>query len=165
MQAGDFLALDRLARAYGAKLLAVARRQCHLPADAEDAVQHALLLASSAMTGIRADGSPLAWLSTLVARTCFRLNQHASRLEALEALPCPCDDPTVLAERQEWAARLGDALMQLGRTDRLLVVLSVEGFTSVELAEKFELSHDAVRSRLKRARQRLRASLTSWRSA
>jgi RNA polymerase sigma-70 factor (ECF subfamily) len=159
MQAGDLLALDRLAREYGHTLLAVARRACHRSADAEDAVQQALLLATSAMTGIRGDGSPLAWLSTLVSRSCFRMNEQAARVDAVAEASCTCDDPAVLAERGELAERLGEALMALSRTDRLVFVLSVEGFTSVEIARRFELSHDAVRSRLKRARKHLRRAV------
>lgn len=161
MQAGDLLALDRLARAWGDRLLAVARRQCHLPADAEDAVQQALLAASNSMTGIRGDGSPLAWLSTLVARNCHRMNRKAALAEPLADGPCHCDDPEAAAERREQGARLGEALMSLSRLDRLLFLLSAEGLNGIELAARFELSHDAVRGRLKRARQHLRAALGS----
>ena len=159
MQSGDMFALDRFAREYGSKLMAVARRQCHLPADAEDAVQQALEAASTSMTGIRADGSPIAWLSTLVARNCYRLNKQAARGEPLQDGPCHCDDPLAVAERKELATSLGDALMTLSRTDRLVFLLAAEGFTSVEIADRFELSPDAVRSRLKRARAHLRQSI------
>ncbi|MGV3619420.1 MAG: hypothetical protein ACO1OB_01310, partial [Archangium sp.] len=50
MQAGDVRALDLLARTYGKRLASVARKQCHLAADAEEAVQQALLTASTSMT-------------------------------------------------------------------------------------------------------------------
>ncbi len=159
MQAGDLLALDLIARTWGSRLLAVARKQCHLAADAEDAVQQALISASTAMTGIRGDGSPLAWLSTLVARNCSRLNQKAARSDQLTDEPCGCDDPHAVAERRELAASLETALMLLPRADRLLVLLSAEGFDGVELALQFGLTHDAVRGRLKRARKVLRAAL------
>ncbi|MBX7097399.1 MAG: sigma-70 family RNA polymerase sigma factor [Myxococcaceae bacterium] len=159
MQAGDLAALDALARAWGDRLLAVARRRCHLPADAEDAVQQALLTASTAMTGIRGDGDPLAWLSTLVSRTCQRLNRRVGTAEPLEDAPCGCDGPEALAERRELGAALESALMALPRLDRLLFLLAAEGFDGVELAERFALSHDAVRGRLKRARHRLREAL------
>jgi len=61
--------------------------------------------------------------------------------------------------QQELARLLSEALMNLPRTDRLLFLLSAEGHTSVELAEEFGLSHDAVRSRLKRVRKHLRVAL------
>lgn len=158
MQAGDLLALDRFARDYSHKLLAVARRQCHLAADAEDAVQQALLDASTSMQGIRDDGAPLAWLSTLVARTCSRLNKQAQHDELTDE-PCGCEDGEQSAERRELVRRVGDGLMTLQRTDRLAFLMSLEGFDSVEIAEHFGLSHDAVRSRLKRARAHLRDTL------
>lgn len=158
MQQGDVRALDQLARTYGARLLAVARRRCDLADDAEDAVQQALLTASAAMTGYRGDGSPLAWLSTLVARTCYRMNRKAPT-EAMVDVPCTCEDPAAIAERRELGDRLDAALMSLSRTDRLAFLLAAEGVTSVEIAHQFSLSHDAVRSRLKRARKVLRDAL------
>lgn len=161
MQQGDLAALDQLARTWGERLLAVAKRQCHLRADAEDAVQQALVAASTSMTGIRDEGSPLAWLSVLVARQCSRMNALAKQTEALgdDAVPCHCEDAQVVAERRELAERLNQALMGLSRTDRLVFLLSAEGFDGVELAERFGLSHDAIRGRLKRARQHLRVAL------
>src|ERR1041385_8400218 len=78
MQAGDVSALDTLARAYGPRLLAVARRHCRLAADAEDAVQLALVNAARSMTSFRGEGSPLSWLSTLVARGCARIDRDRS---------------------------------------------------------------------------------------
>jgi RNA polymerase sigma-70 factor (ECF subfamily) len=164
MQAGDLLALDAAARRYGSRLLVVARRACHLPGDAEDAVQSALLSASTAMTSIRGDGSPLAWLSTLVARHCQRLNQRAARGVELdeEEAECGCDSPEAQAERTELGRALSDALMSFSRVDRLLFLLSAEGFDGVELAERFGLSHDAVRGRLKRTRAQLRVALARF---
>lgn len=159
MQKGDIRALDHLAREYGSRLLAVARRRCDLREDAEDAVQQALLAARTSMTGFRGDGSPLAWLSTLVARTCYRMNRRATPATEVVDVPCTCDDPAVVAERRELGAALGEALMSLSRTDRLAFLLAAEGFSSVEIAERFSLSHDAVRSRLKRARKMLREAL------
>ena len=70
-------------------------------------------------------------------------------------------DPAPFAPAQSLgeARSLGEALMTLQRTDRLMFLLSAEGFDGVELAERFGLSHDAIRSRLKRVRQRLRILL------
>ncbi len=156
MQRGDVRALDVLAREYGKRLLSVARRQCHLAADAEDAVQQALLAASSSMSSFRGEATPLAWLSTLVARNCYRMNARAERHEPEAEVPCNCADT---AENRQLSERLGAALMKLSRTDRLAFLLSVEGFTSVEIAERFALTSDAVRGRLKRARKILREEL------
>lgn len=158
MQRGDFTALDVLARAYGARLLAVARRRCRLAADAEDAVQQAFLAASSSQVTFRGEGTALSWLSTLVVRSCYRLNERHEAEAAALALAGAADE-AVQALPPELGDVLADALMRLSRTDRLAFILSVEGFTGVEIAEQFGLSHDAIRGRLKRARKVLRAAL------
>ncbi len=165
MQAGDAEALDRLARAYGPRLLAVARRHCRSPHDAEDAVQQALENAGAALRSYRGEGSALAWLSVLVARSCSRMNRDP-RNDPLRTVhddverPCACEDPEAVAERRELAEVLGAALMTLSRTDRLAFLLATEGYTSEEIAAQFGLTDDAVRSRIKRARKALRAHVT-----
>jgi RNA polymerase sigma factor (sigma-70 family) len=163
MQAGDIAALDRFAREHGARLLAVARRACRSRDDAEDAVQQALVQASSSMRGFRGDGDPVAWLATLVARSCYRMNRAndpARTAELADDVPCACEDPEDMARTRELGARLGDALMTLPRVERLLFLLAAEGWTTDELAAHFSLTGDAVRGRMKRARKILRAALT-----
>lgn len=154
MQAGDLRAIDVLARTYGSRLLSVARRQCHVAADAEEAVQHALLTASTSMTQFRGESSPFSWLSTLVARTCGRMNQRAERLTDEADVTCSCAEKDVLLER-----RIHQALMALSRTDRVAFMLAAEGFTGEEIAERFGVTSNAIRSRLKRVRQQLRDTL------
>lgn len=161
MQAGDMRALDELARTCGPRLLHVARRACHRAADAEDAVQQALLAAGTGMSGFRGESPALHWLATLVTRSCYRLNERL-RDEAPDGLhPCGCAEPEAGGAPSDgaFAAAVGDALMDVSRTDRLAFLLSVEGFSSVEIAERFGTTHDSVRSRLKRVRKALRARL------
>jgi len=171
MQAGDIAALDRFAREHGARLLAVARRACRSRDDAEDAVQQALVQASTSMRSYRGDGTgdPVAWLATLVARSCYRMNRAAERTTAFDPafdpafdhdVRCTCDDPDEVARTHELGVRLGDALMQLARVDRLLFLLAADGWSTDELAAHFAMTGDAVRSRMKRARKILRAALT-----
>jgi RNA polymerase sigma-70 factor (ECF subfamily) len=167
MQAGDPAALDALVRAYGPRLLAVARRACRSAHDAPDAVQQALVNASTAMTRVRDDGDPLAWLSVLVARSCYRLNRDPrsdpARTAALDVdahEPCNCESPEETARRRELGDEIGRALMILSRVDRVAFLLAAEGAATDEVARELALSSDAVRSRLKRARKILRAHVT-----
>jgi RNA polymerase sigma-70 factor, ECF subfamily len=150
---------------HGARLLAVARRACRSRDDAEDAVQQALVYASNSMRGFRGEGDPVAWLATLVARSCYRMNRAAhadpARTTTLDHdVPCTCDDPEEHARTRELGARLGDALMTLTRVDRLMFLLAADGWTTDEIAAHFALTGDAVRSRMKRSRKILRAALT-----
>lgn len=163
MRAGDIAALDQLSICYGQRLAAVARRCCRRPDDAEDAVQQALLEAGrvrARWSGVR---DPLAWLATLVSRSCGRLNRgmanDPSRHEDGVELPCACASPEAQAADHELGLRLSASLARLNRTDRVVLLLTAEGWTGPEIASELEISPDAVRSRLKRARQAVRADM------
>ncbi len=154
------MALDKIVRAAGPRLVRVALRCCRSSHDAEDAVQIAMLEASKTMTTYRGEGDPVAWLSTLVARSCYRLNGHRHpQVDDVEAV-CRCADPEVALEEKRLGSLLSVTLMELSRTDRLMVVLASEGWRGPEIAEQFGMTPDAVRSRLKRARKTLRDQLS-----
>lgn len=163
MRAGDIAALDRLTTCYGPRLAGVARRCCRRPDDAQDAVQQALLEAGRSRdrwSGVR---DPLAWLATLVSRSCGRLNRgmanDPARHEAEVELPCTCASPEAQAADRELGERLSRSLARLNRTDRVVLLLSAEGWTGPEIARELQISADAVRSRLKRARRLVRDDL------
>ena len=163
MRAGDIAALERLTGCYGPRLVAVARRSCRRPDDAEDAVQQALLEAGrvrARWSGVR---DPLAWLATLVSRSCGRMNRGRANDPALHAvdveLPCTCSSPEVQAADRELGERLSAGLGRLSKTDRVVLLLSSEGWTGPEIADELGITPDAVRSRLKRARRTVREEL------
>ena len=165
MQAGDLRALDAVVHCYSARLVAVGRRCCRRPEDAEDAIQQALLDASRSLADYRGEGSPLAWLSTMVARRC-RKQQRGQRNDLdrhvpIETAACTCaaPSPEEMAARAELTDRLEIALAEVRRSDRLLLILSLEGWSSPELAEHFGTTPEAIRTRLSRLRRRLRHTL------
>lgn len=169
MQAGDLQALDAMVRCYSGRLVAVGRRCCRRPEDAEDAVQQALLEASESLEDFRGEGSPLAWLSTMVARRCRKQRRgrrnDLDRHDSIEDAGCRCaaPSPEELAARAELTGHLESALSEIRRADRLLLILSVEGWSSIELAEHFDLTPEAIRARLSRLRRRLRHTLREQR--
>jgi RNA polymerase sigma factor (sigma-70 family) len=177
MRAGDIAVLDQLTRCYGQRLIAVGRRHC---ADrAEDAVQDAMVSAGENLQSFRGDGSLEGWLVRLVTNACHRMRRgqknNASRHASLDDLPeidltpsgAAQQSPEVRALQGEWAQALGDALLALDPTDRLILMLSdAEDWRGPEIAAELGLSHDAVRARLSRLRRRLRARLAPiWESA
>jgi len=163
MRAGDIAALDRLTTCYGPRLAAVARRCCRRPDDAEDAVQQALLEAGRVRDRWPGVRDPLAWLATLVSRSCGRLNRgmanDPARHEAGVELPCTCASPEAQAADRELGEQLSRSLARLKRTDRCVLLLAAEGWTGPEIAAELQISADAVRSRLKRARRLVREDL------
>jgi RNA polymerase sigma-70 factor (ECF subfamily) len=161
----DPSALDRLARCYGDRLLRAGRRHCRTGEEAKDAVQDTYLTAATHLDEFRGEGSLEGWLVRIVASACRRLSRgqkndperHDGELEAVESE----DSPETDTAQKGVAAWLNHSLLQLPDDDRLLLLLAeVDGLTGPEIAAEVGLTPGAVRTRLTRARDRLRKVLT-----
>jgi RNA polymerase sigma-70 factor (ECF subfamily) len=142
-------------------------------ADAEDAMQEALIKVFRHAREIREPRAFRAWLYRTVKNACLigrRRRAHApSRLLSLEELmPAesfvePSDrarSPEELALDARTRDRLRRALAALPPTHRLVVFLrDVEGLSTREVAEVAGISEDNVKTRLHRARLQLRKML------
>lgn len=163
VRAGDLAALENVTRCLGERLLAVGRRHCRREEDARDAVQDALLSAGQHLRDFRGEGSVEGWVTTMVARACFRMRRGRSNDPALHVRDVEMvaeDDPEVLAGRAELALALGAALLDLPPTDRAVLLLAeAEDWTGPEIAAKLGTTPNAVRTRLSRARGLVRARL------
>jgi RNA polymerase sigma-70 factor (ECF subfamily) len=172
VKAGDVDALERITRCYGERLLAVGRRQCRDDDRAQDAVQDALLAAGEHLEDFRGDGSLEGWLVRMVANACHRMRRGRkndpklhSVLEEYDSPPAADASPEEGALRGELAVALGDALLRLEPRDRALLLLADgEGWKGPELAESLNMTPGSLRTRLSRARKRLRDELEPvWR--
>lgn len=158
---GDKLAkvrFGKLYREHGRALLAYALRRIEDPDDAADVVAETFLIAWR-----RLDDVPIArerlWLYAVARRVTANLRRAEGRRTRLaerlgEILR---DQPVVdIAQRAEAAETLR-AMRDLGEEDReLLLLVSWEGLTPAEAAKVLDISSLAARSRLHRARRRLR---------
>jgi RNA polymerase sigma-70 factor, ECF subfamily len=137
---------------------------------AEDATQEAFLSAYRAIA--RFDGGNLrAWLLRIAANQCkdeFRRQKRKYRADSLEEIfgmfdqPVEVSDtaetPSERAERAEIAHALQNALMELPFDQRRAIVLvDVMGYQYDEVAEMCDTSTGTIKSRIHRARDRLRA--------
>jgi len=172
VKAGELEALDRMTRCYGERLLSAGRKHCRDEDRARDAVQDALLSAGEHLQDFRGDGSLEGWLVRMVANACHRMRrgrkndpQWHTVLDEFGAPPAEDGSPEEGAMRGELAVALGDALLRLEPKDRALLLLSDgEGWKAPELAESLEMTPGALRTRLSRARKRLREELEPvWR--
>ncbi|MCP4502875.1 MAG: sigma-70 family RNA polymerase sigma factor [Deltaproteobacteria bacterium] len=163
VRGGDQGALEGLTRCYGERLVTVGRSYCRNREDADDAVQDALLAAGENMGHFRGDGSLEGWLVRMVVNACHRMRRgqkNSSALHTTDEEIAGDEDPEALAARGQMIAKLGDALLTLSAEDRALVLLSeAEEWTAPEIAEALDLKPGAVRSRLMRARKKLRDAL------
>ena len=164
VRAGDLEALDRITRCFGDRLLAVARQRCRNEEDAHDAVQDTLLSAGRNLESFRGDDSLEGWLVRVVTNACYRLRRGRKNdpsLHTTEAqLPSGTETPEQAAHRGEVGELLERILLKLSSQDRAILILAEgQGWTGPEIAAEMSMSPGAVRTRLTRIRQRLRAVL------
>src|SRR5262245_10482234 len=80
---GEPQALDQITRCYRDRLLDAGRRHCRTDDEADDAVQDALLTASTHLDQFRGDGSLEGWLVRIVARACRRISRGQKNASTL----------------------------------------------------------------------------------
>jgi RNA polymerase sigma-70 factor, ECF subfamily len=144
---------EAIAMPHLAALLRVARRLTLESASAEDLVQETMLLAWRGFRRFQTGTNARAWL--------FRILFNAFHGESRRALRVPAPPPRDVRPMLQEAAEIAEALEALPIEQRTALLLCVvEGFTCREAAVILDLPIGTVMSRLSRARQELRKSLT-----
>lgn len=172
---GDLDAFNRLVERYQRPVYNLCLRMLTAPQAAEDATQDAFIAAYRALDSFRG-GSFRAWLFRIATNACYdELRRRRSRPilsldepQGAEQLPLdlPHPGPTLEehAQRLELARYLQEALDALPVDQRLAIVLcDIQGFDYSEIAEITGASLGTVKSRIARARFRLRGLLTAHR--
>jgi RNA polymerase sigma-70 factor (ECF subfamily) len=161
-QAGDPAALEELLRLQRATVFRYGLRFCRSTEDAEDAVQETLWAAARSIRNFRRAAAITTWLFTIVRNKCHRLLFHRHKEPDLaDVLPALVDPPRSTEDEiagQQIQRILATALARLEPAHREVILLrDVEGLTAPEAAERLGLSVQALKSRLHRAREALRA--------
>lgn len=153
---GDARALPALVDRHGDRLF---RHACRLLTDREDA-KDAVAVAYFELWRKRAsvrlvDGSPLPWLLNTVANVARNLKRASRRYQVLLArAPAPAIEREITAGDESGVLA---ALKKLPPTEQSVVVLTVlEGFTDRDTAQMLGIPVGTVKSRLARARTKLR---------
>ena len=168
-QQGDNTAFNRLVLRYQDMAYTVAYRIMSDPHAAADAAQEAFISAYQGLPRFRG-GSFKAWLMRIVTNACYdelrRRKRHPqSPLEALyleeptpDSLLNPSlESPEEYVQRQELRRLLQAGISLLPNDQRAVLVLSdVQGFSYQEIAEAVGVPKGTVKSRLHRARAKLR---------
>jgi RNA polymerase sigma-70 factor (ECF subfamily) len=166
---------DLVFREYAPRIYSLARRMLGNDADAEDVTQDVLLQVVRKLDTFRGESQLSTWLHRVTVNAALAHRQkRANRYKyettdlddaALEAAPgadvkrwnVPPDGPVLAAEQAEL---IEDAIRALPEPFRDVYVLAdVEGLPNAEIGELLGLSLPAVKSRLHRARLRMRDAL------
>jgi RNA polymerase sigma-70 factor (ECF subfamily) len=172
---GDETAFAEVVRLYGGRMLAVARRMLRVEEDARDAVQEAFVSAFKAVARFQGNARLSTWLHRIVVNAALmRLRRQRRKPEesidellprfdesgSWEREPAHWSTPLDLAERSETRAVVRECIDRLPASYRTVLVLrDLEELDTVEAAVALDISVSAVKTRLHRARQALRALL------
>ncbi len=137
-------------------LYRVAKTLLRSDADCADAIQEAIVKAFSSLHTLRKDSYAKTWLVRIVINECYAIMRKEKRVVSIEDYT-----PEEMAESAEDYSDLYEAVSRLPKEQRLSVALYyMEGYSVKEIAELMETSESAVKSRLARARARLKQDLT-----
>jgi RNA polymerase sigma-70 factor (ECF subfamily) len=173
-QQGDLDAFNHLVLLYQDKIFSLTRRILFDPALAEDITQNTFLAAYRHLSGFR-NGSFSSWLYRIAVNNCYT---EMRKLKKRQTVPLEFDDsdderplaqadlpgsspsPEREYERRELQHSIQRALDRLDADQRLVVSLvDIQGLDYQEAAEILGVALGTVKSRLARARGKLRGWL------
>src|SRR5689334_18185151 len=174
LRAGNDDAFETLVRLYMARLLAVARRFLKNEEDARDAVQDAFISAFRSIQKFEAGAKLSTWLHRIVVNSALmrlRTKRRHPEEEIDGLLPTFAEDGHHLNEVVDWRVSAEDlvqqsetrelvrkAIDQLPDTYRVVLLMrDIEEMSTEETAVALGITATAVKVRLHRARQALRA--------
>ena len=174
-QAGDLEAFDELVRAFGGTVYNLAYRMTGNPADADDVAQEVFVKLHRTIRQYRWQAKFSTWLYALAANTCRSAMRKLRRVAeaepvSLNAEPAdgrrtpepsdPGEHPGQLLERKELRRQIEAAMAELPEDFRMAIVLrDLQGLAYEEIAAALKCTVGTVKSRLARARQRVKEKL------
>jgi RNA polymerase sigma-70 factor, ECF subfamily len=160
---------DALARQHKDAVYRQMIRVCGNREDAEDVLIEALLKAYRHLDQLRESAAFRAWLAQIAKRVCWQLKERKAlspllQLSMLEEegreLPGTEPPPDVQLARQEMKQLLNQAIEALPALYRQVYQLcDIEDLRGDEVAQRLHISRAAMKSRLHRARDLVRAHL------
>ncbi len=176
LRTGDERSCEILVRAETPRLLAVALRYLRSEEDARDAVQEGFVAAFRAIGRFQGGSSLSTWLHRIVVNACLmklRAGRRHPEASIEELLPRfdetghrigepeeGRESPEAALARSQTRRAVRAAIDRLpGNYRTILMLRDIEELSTAEVAQALGLSENAVKIRLHRARQALRAGL------
>ena len=173
-QQGDSEAFEELVRAYEKKVYGMALRMTGNTEDAFDVAQEVFIKAFRSLKGFKLESRFSTWLFRLSSNMCIDFLRKAGRRNELSLdllnedgtqvrdMPDIRHSPELEYEKKELAQSVSDALMRLPAEYRQIIILrDLNSLSYAEIAQTLNLEEGTVKSRLFRARERMRKELAS----
>ncbi|MFD2674309.1 RNA polymerase sigma factor [Gulosibacter bifidus] len=165
---GDQLAFNELLTPYRNRLFAVCIRTTGNRADAEDALQNALIAIWQNLPKFRGEASISTWAFRIATNASLALLRKRREITVDDEAEYVFEesDGTDFAEDHAVKDRVQSALKTLSEDFRVALVLREFGdYTYEQIAEYQQVPVQTVRSRLNRARKQLKAALEAQTAA
>jgi RNA polymerase sigma-70 factor (ECF subfamily) len=175
-QAGDTRAFDELVRRYRDKVYRLSYKILRNEDDAAEALQDAFLSAYRGLKNFKAESTFSTWLYRITTNaSLMKYRKRRDNLVSLEQSQNPGEGAEAL-QLPDWSTQPLDELLD-GETREVMeegkamldedlrtvfILRDEEGLSNAEVAEILDLSVAAVKSRLHRARLRLRDRLSRY---
>ena len=174
---GDRTEFARLVEAYSGVIYRLALKMLQDPQDAEDVLQETFIKAYKALPGFDGRSSLSTWLYRIATNEALMMLRRRKKgfvsidepleMEDHEQEPvqivdwcCMPEDEMMSVEARAYMEQAVDALPPSLRT--VFLLRDIEGLSTQETSEVLNLSEMAVKTRLSRARMRLRELLTEY---
>jgi RNA polymerase sigma factor (sigma-70 family) len=157
-QHGDPRAISTLVSGSHAHVQRFAHSLCASPEDAEDAAQEALVVLYRKIGTLRATAALGSWMFQIVRNECIRRSRIVLRRPTPAVTVEPSAEDAALARLE--LERIVDLIAALPPEQRAVLVLrDIQGVSGAATAQALGLSRAAMKSRLHRGRETLRAQL------
>ncbi len=167
---GDTQAFRELATRYTTPIYNLARRLTRDPMEAENITQETMLRALNALPRVSLDRPLRPWFFKIAVNLCRQwaerkrpqvFSEFQETEEAgVEMIPDSAPSPLEQLEEAELQAHVQRQVDRLPPVDQTVIVLRyVEGLSYEQIAEAMKLPLNTVRTRLRRAKLKLRAAL------
>jgi RNA polymerase sigma-70 factor (ECF subfamily) len=178
LRAGDREEFSRLVDAYSGSIYRLALKMLGIPSDAEDVLQNTFMKAFQHLKDFEGRSSLSTWLYRIASNEALMLlRKQRPEITLSDAAPEDNDDGDYFpAQFIDWRnlpedeflssesqAAMNSAVQHLPENQRIVFILrDIEGLSIQETGEVLTLSAAAVKTRLLRARLRLREELSMY---
>lgn len=159
--AGSSDAIEKLIKHYQPDLKKFASGVCQTTEDAEDAVQHSLIIISSKISSFKKLSKLSSWLFTIIKNECIKFTKQRNRnLELNSSLEIEDMSTYEKISKEEALTHIKNAINNLEPIYRDVFLLrDIEGLSGYEVSQRLHISLSSMKSRLYRARQEIKKSL------
>lgn len=160
---GSNEAIEKLIKHYQPQLKKFAHGVCQTTEDAEDAVQHSLIIISSKISSFKKLSKLSSWLFTIIRNECIKFSKQRNKIVEIDKNITVEDFKTYEKISEEEALKhIENAINNLEPIYREVFLLrDIEELSGYEVSQRLGISLASMKSRLYRSRQEIKKSLKS----